>query len=118
MNEQIEQWKKQFGKVWSVKIAGIDYIYRGLTYTEFETLRNQERVTIAKLRQEGMDDDEISQQTISESMKAVVTTCVLSPEDYKTDMGKYPAGVVEALQPLILTASGFPTDEAPEPQEL
>ena len=115
--EQVTEWKKTYGCIWTVKIGGKEYVYRGLTNAEFERLRDEERKFIADLEQRGLSQDAISQATVTNSMRAVVVTCLLYPENYTEKLPTDLAGVLEVLQPAILEASGFPT-EPPVPQEL
>ena len=115
--EQLDTWKKEYGRVLMTKISSQSYVYRGLTNAEFEKLRDEERQFIADLEQKGVSQEEISQQTITNSMKAVVSACVLYPEKYAEKISSDLAGVLEVLQPAILEASGFP-NEVPEVQTL
>jgi len=114
---QVTEWKKVYGSIWTVKVGGKEYVYRGLTNTEFEKLRDEERKFISDLEQKGLTQEAISQATITNSMRAVVLTTLLYPGDYGEKLSTDLAGVLEVLQPAILEASGFPT-EPPVPQEL
>jgi len=111
--EQVAEWKAKYGRVFVIKIGSNEYVYRGLTNAEFELLRTEEQEYSRKLEQEGKQPDEISQLTLARSMKAVVITCTLFPENYETKLSGDLAGVLEILQPVILEASGFPS-EPPE----
>lgn len=115
--EQLDAWKEKYGRVLMTTISSQSYVYRGLTNAEFEKLRDEERQFIANLEQNNISQEDISQQTITNSMKAVVLTCLLYPEDYKDKLSSDLAGVLEVLQPAILEASGFP-NEVPEVQTL
>jgi len=115
--EQLDKWKKEYGRVLMTTISSQSYVYRGLTNAEFEKLREEERQFIANLEQNNVSQDDISQQTITNSMKAVVLKCLLYPEDYAEKLSSDLAGVLEVLQPAILEASGFP-NEVPEVQTL
>jgi len=109
--EQVDAWKAKYKHIWTMKVSLSEYVYRGLTNAEFELLRSEELVFTKKLESEGKSPDEIAQLTVANSMKAVVLTCVLFPEDYAGKISGDLAGVVELLQPAILDASGFPSEQ-------
>lgn len=81
--------KQQYGKIYSVSIRGVDYIFRSLTFAEFDEASSA-------------NSDEWS---AADAEEGLVLKAVLWPEE--TDFDTLPAGVVTTLANEILDVSGF-----------
>lgn len=113
--EQINSWKALYGIVRSISIAGTEFVYRPLSLSELKTLRAQEATYIEKLKKENCPQDEMGAKAFEYSSLLLCKTCVLFPDNFDFESG--PAGALDTLQPLIMSASGYP-EEPPQPVEL
>lgn len=86
--EDIRSWKRKHGKVFSASMAGVDFIFRALTFAEYDSL----------LQVEESDGS-------AEAEDSAVSMGVLFPLDM--DFENFPAGVVSSLSEEILEISGF-----------
>jgi hypothetical protein len=84
--EQVRLWKEQYGQVFSASVRGEDYVFRALTYSEFD-----------RLRAGGVDSS-------ADAEERVVEVAVLHPSPLPE---RVPAGVVTALAQQIFEFSGF-----------
>lgn len=84
----IQRWKEEYGRVFSAHLAGIDYIFHALTFSEYEVVER-------KMDAEGMPEAE----------EYILSCCLLYPLD--VDFDKQPAGVVSTLAEEMLDISGF-----------
>lgn len=84
----IRKWKDEYGRVFSVHLNGIDYIFHALTHAEYERFEK-------KLQDEG----------VPEAEDCVLSLGLLDPLDVEFD--KQPAGVVSTLAEEIIDVSGF-----------
>lgn len=83
--ELIREWKKTYGQVFSVDVRGQPYVFRPLTYKEFQEARQ----------------DEDSSADIEEE---IVQVALLHPDRVGE---RVPAGVITAMSTEILKISGF-----------
>ena len=97
--EQIEEWKKKYGRVRKLSVNEIDYYYRPLDLDEYYSVQEVANAT------EG-NSDAVGQEQ-------VIRLGVLSPVLAE----KIPAGVTIKLSDEILRLSGFVSDEI-KPEEL
>lgn len=86
---QIEEWKDQYGGLFSVGVGAEEYIFRSLTITEHER--------VAKL----------SEKSMSLAEELVISAALLYPEMDEDSIGDMPAGTVSALAEEILDYSGW-----------
>ena len=113
--EQIDAWKVQHGRVLKVTINGLEFLYRPLTLAELRRLRAEESAFIEKLKKESLSQEEVTARTFEYSSLMLCKTCILYPESF--DFDKNASGLIDSLQPLIMSASGYP-EEPPQPEEL
>jgi len=88
--EQIASWKKEHGNIFSVAIGSTEFIFREVTFSEF--------------------DDVISRQQTEDSAEAedfLVRTALLYPEMAESDYDLMPAGVVTSIAEEVLEQSGM-----------
>lgn len=99
--QQIDEWKKTFGDVYSVELAGGDiYLYRPMKRFEYKQVLQ-------------LTQDEKTRMFAEEK---VVQTCVLWPHIDATKLSTEKAGTVATLVEAIMTASNF--GAAQEPRKL
>lgn len=84
--EQIRAWKRTYSKIYSLNVRGIDYVFRALTFAEFDDLRSS-----------GQDAIDLEDE--------VVALAVLDPPEGPPENSV--AGVVTVLAKEILETSGF-----------
>lgn len=98
--QHIEAWKRMFGAVYKVKIAGQEFYFRPIMRHEMlaiqEWLRNNPDATVGQ-----MDEK-------------VVDYCLLSPDWKISDFLAMPAGVLSTLSRRIQERSGFEDDPPTE----
>jgi hypothetical protein len=102
--EQINDWKRMYGAVYSVRISGKPYIYRGLMRAEFKNIA----------RNASLIANQIDSNTALE--EANVEVASLHPKITKDNINSVPAGVITVLSGHIMEASGF--DDTGVPQQL
>jgi hypothetical protein len=83
--EVIRGWKREYGKVFSVEARGIEYVFRPLTFREF-------------------DDVRLDPESSADAEENIVAHALLHPE--KLD-DQVPAGVVTAIAMQVVEISGF-----------
>lgn len=88
--EQISAWKRQFDGVYSVSMRGVDYIFRALTFDEYDSI---------------MGADESS----AEAEELIVHTTLLEPiiDWSSSDVDNLPAGVITSIADEVLNISGY-----------
>jgi hypothetical protein len=91
--QKVEQWKAEYPRIESIHIAGQLYIYRGLRRDEYLS-------TMGAGLDKNKNDEKISSK------------CLLWPKVAETAWINMPAGVPMTLSDLILTSSGFGTEDA------
>lgn len=100
--QHIEAWKRMFGSVYKVRIAGQEFYFRPIMRHEMlqiqEWMRNNPDATVGQ-----MDEK-------------VVEYCLLSPDWKISDFLAMPAGVLSTLSRQIQDKSGF--DDDPPTEEL
>ena len=84
--EQIEEWKRLYDGVFSVSLRNVDYIFRAVTFSEYNALMRSE--------------DESSAETEEDIVSAVL----LEP---RTIDAKVPAGAITAIAEEVLNVSGY-----------
>lgn len=98
--QHVEAWKRMFGAVYKVKIAGQEFYFRPIMRHEMlaiqEWLRNNPDATLGQ-----MDEK-------------VVDYCLLSPDWKISDFLAMPAGVLSTLSKRIQERSGFEDDPPTE----
>lgn len=85
--EQIIEWRKLYGDIYSVSERGKEYIFRTLTWGEFDTL-SKEGKSISSAEQEDL----------------IVKTTLLAPQE---DFDSLSAGVVTSICDVVLEFSGI-----------
>lgn len=85
--EQIELWKQQYGNIYAVTVRGTEYIFRQITFREFDAVYGKKNSSDVALAEE-----------------LLFSTAVLYPEEINYD--KIPAGVITSISDEILDASG------------
>lgn len=85
---EIRRWKQQYGKIFSVSIAGVDYIFRELTFAEYDEVVALE-----------LDEDS------AEAEDHLISLVLLHPSIEQFD--QMPAGVITSLAEEVLELSGF-----------
>lgn len=97
--QQIKDWKDQFGYVYKATIDGTEYIFRTLTREDYMAISSKQ-VTIGP-----SFDNELE----------VVATCLLQPEGPNViDALKKKGGIVSVLSERIMLRSGFQQVEEEE----
>lgn len=91
--KKVDEWKAKYGRVDSVHIAGQLYIYRGL-------IRSEYLATMGAGLDKNKNDEKIASK------------CLLWPRIEETAWISMPAGVPMTISDLVLTASGFGTEDA------
>lgn len=104
--KKVEDWKKEYGRVFQCKIAGKTYVYRSLKRGEFEDLQKQ-------VVGNSGPQQVLTPETASQLEDGMVELCVLYPEDIKIPTME--AGSPAVLATYISDASGFRVDEEPTP---
>lgn len=84
--DQIRQWKQDYGQVYSVTDRGDEYVFRALTYREFDIVVRT------------------SPESSAEAEEEVVNQGLLYPEELPP---RAPAGLVTSLAERIMEVSGF-----------
>lgn len=92
--EKVHEWKAQHGNIYTVSDRGTTYVFRALTFAEYDEIIQIERSF-------GTADAE----------DAIAGTALLYPEGIK-EFDRIPAGVVSALADEILEISGMNTPKA------
>jgi len=87
---QIFELKNKYGKLYSVSIKGIDFIFRELTFKEYNGILYHQEY------------DSLSSADIED---LIISCAVVEPENF--DISKIPAGTVSILAQEILDLSGF-----------
>lgn len=100
---QLDQWKTQYGKIFSAHILGQPYVWRGLRRQEFTQLMNASDVKDI--------ENPLDARMMSE--ERVVKRGLLYPDPRTSGLSKGPAGVLTTLSNHILNASGFDLDDVP-----
>lgn len=88
--QQIREWKKQYGNIFSIAIGSVDFIFREITFAEF--------------------DDVYARQDSSDSAEAedyLVRLALLYPTLSDEDYDKMPAGVVTSIAEEVIDVSGM-----------
>ena len=57
--EQLALWKQQYGRIWSIKITDREYVYHGISHTDFEILRLEERNFTLELEKNNVSPEEL-----------------------------------------------------------
>lgn len=88
--QQVEEWYKQYGEIYTSEVNEIIFVFRGLTPAELKRANKLYKDTL-------------------ERAEYICRLCVLEPqvEDYSLEIY---AGIPEALCRLVLEESGFTTD--------
>lgn len=86
--DEIFQWKKQYGQIFSVGFRGEEYIFRAVTISEYYDL--------------SLHENDFSS---AEAEDAIVKAALLYPQDLDSDLA--PAGLVSTLSEEIFNISGF-----------
>jgi len=89
----VEKWKGEYPRIESIHIAGQLYIYRGLRRDEYLSTMGA-----------GLDKNKNDEK--------IASKCLLWPKVAETNWVNMPAGIPMTLSDLILTASGFGTEDA------
>jgi hypothetical protein len=108
MQEKIDAWKKEYGKVFKVVIGGETYVYRMLKRPEYRQLQAEVAPELTE------KNPAIAQEANNNLEEKLFKLCVLWPENLEID--ELPAGIPSVLAPMISEASGYQIDE--EPTEL
>jgi len=87
--EQIDAWKKEYGKLFSVTIGSTDFVFREITFAEFD------EITALK--------DSIDS---AETEDFLVKKALLHPKMEDKDFDRLPAGIISSLADEILAFSG------------
>lgn len=87
-SEQIDHWKQQYGKIFAVSVQNTEYIFRQLTFREFDAVY---------AKKSGADT--------AAAEELVFATAVIYPE--QIDYDKIPAGVITSICDEILDNSGM-----------
>jgi len=93
---QIEDWKKQFGKIEADKIGGRWFVYR--------TLRRSE---MKQIRQGVQGGDDLIQE------EKIAARCLVHPKLNEMELREEEAGLATTLCELIYHFSGYTPDTAP-----
>lgn len=99
-NEQINELKAKYGKIYRISITGTDWYYRPMSREEFKAYNKEQAENVDSITQLDLEDK-------------VFDLCNLN--DVKSSEIKE-AGVVSIVADLIMKAAGF-TEEI-EPEEL
>lgn len=91
--EDIKRWKEEYGRIFSVHLVGIDFIFHALSYDQYEEFER-------RLENEGA----------TEAEEHILSSGLLHPLD--VDFDSQPAGVVSTLAEEILDISGFSNPES------
>lgn len=83
--ETIRGWKKAFGQVYSVDVRGEEYVFRQLTFEEFDAAKR-------------------SGATTAEAEEELVEIALLQPETIPEHI---PAGAITAIAETLFEVSGF-----------
>lgn len=94
--QHIETWKRMFGSVYKVKIAGQEFYFR--------PIYRHEMLQIQEWMQKNPD------ATVGQMDEKVVEYCLLSPDWKAADFLMMPAGVLSTLSRRIQDRSGFEAD--------
>lgn len=86
---QIDQWKEQYGGLFSVAVGRTDYIFRSLT------LREHNHVVA------------VAEKSLSQAEELTILLATLYPDVDEDFIGNLPAGTVSALSEEILDYSGW-----------
>lgn len=106
--QKIEQWKKQYGKIFKIVISGETYIYRVLKRSEYKAIQNS---IVLPTPTGGEITTQQNQEMQNALEEAIVKCCVLSPENI--DVEDTAAGVPSVLAPIISEISGYQIQEEP-----
>ena len=121
-DEQKEAWKKVYGDIYGIDVAGETYIYRGLQRTEHRTIREKlQAMTLKNVTGPAMangqappqinEDAPVDEDALDEE---VVRTCLLNPKmDTQDKLDQLKSGVVPLLAGEIMRISGYIPDSAP-----
>jgi hypothetical protein len=82
---QLYEWKKTYGQVYSVNVRGEEYVFRQLTFDEFDAARR-------------------SGASTAEAEEELVAQVLLQPESLPDNA---PAGAVTAIAETLFEVSGF-----------
>ena len=93
---QIEDWKRQFGKIEADKIGGRWFVYR--------TLRRSE---LKQIRQNVQGGDDLVQE------EKIASRCLVHPKLSELELRDEEAGLATTLCELIYHFSGYTPDAAP-----
>lgn len=88
-DETLIELKKRYKRIYSVEIRNVEYVFRALTFKEFDEIAN-------------IYD---SESDSAEAEDTIVYQCVVYPEDL--NVGRLPAGIITSLAGEILEVSGF-----------
>jgi len=92
-SSQIQEWKREFGRIFSVPVRGTDYVFREIKLTEYDMVQSYRKTEGSALAEE-----------------LLVEVALLFPTEVQWD--SVPAGVVTGLAEEILEYSGFASPNA------
>jgi hypothetical protein len=95
--EEIDQWKTQFGDIYSVGLGSEKYIYRPMKRFEYKN--------VIQLSQ--------SQENRTFAEEKIAQMCVVWPAIDPTKLSTLKAGTISTLVELIMAASNFGVTEEP-----
>lgn len=118
--EQIIDTAKKAGhRVFKAKVAGVECIYRSLTRKEFRDIQKKLADKTEAIRKASSQETADTQLSLlkEEGEEELFMRAVLHPKlGSQLDLVALPAGMIPSLAELIMEASGF--GEEPAPQEL
>jgi len=88
-DETLIELKKRYKRIYSVEIKNVEYVFRALTFKEFDEIAN-------------IYD---SESDSAEAEDVIVSLCTVYP--YNLNLDRIPAGIITTLAGEILQVSGF-----------
>lgn len=101
IENDIETWKKQYGKIQLLQILGQAFVFRGVRRIEWK------QITDAANKQAAGD----TIQAASIAQELTVSRAVLYPKECSSNLPGLPAGTVSRLADEIMRLSGFGRDD-------
>lgn len=98
-DEQILEWKKEYGKIYQTIVDDEPYVWRKLKRKEYSMLMN--------------DDEDEKADKVFERQEEIANLVVIFPEDIETRIQES-AGLATTIAAEVLDKSGFVAEETTE----
>lgn len=85
--EQINLWKREYGRIFSISVRGVDYVFRAITFAEY--------------------DEAAAVEDTVDAEDFLVSIALLSPPADSVEFNRIPAGVITTIAEEVLEVSGF-----------